>query len=366
MRMVKLIPKLPFRIIMEDDIIHSDTLFSSLINNMVMLYNKNIIERFLNYFMNSEIIISSMFLGLNINRENEFLKQILFFPKLSARIYPFEQVSDKEESEEYDLKKAKKIKFVSLKVLKEILKNWDSGEEFFKYDLLNLPTFSEKFCFFPSEVPLNNEPDRKLFHRLMLKEKFISRIEEPKISGPRFKTEVSDLFSQEETELKEISYGKLSFKPFMFFLIQDNILEEEFKILNATIRLLCDEGIGPKRRTGKGIFDNVQIESLELHKSGELNINLSLIFPDESDKLNNILSYNFIKRGGYIYSNVETKANSLLKSKIRMFVEGSIFKEIIKGKLIDVSPINPSIDLNHKIYRYGINFPLYFGGENEI
>ena len=364
MKLIKLIPKLPFRIIMEDEIIHSDTLFSALINDIVMLYGNDATEKFINYFNNGEIAISSLLLGLNIYREDEFIKHILFFPKPFARISLSEPGNFKEEeSEKYDKKKAKKVKFLSLNLLKEVLNNWDESKKFYRYDLLKQPSFGDEFCFNISEVPLNNEPDREEFKKEIKNNKFISKSEEQKILGSRFESETSELFSQEEAELKIINYGKLRFKPFMFFLLNENLPEDDFKILQATLRLLCDEGIGPKRRTGKGIFKDVIIDDIELPQSGKFAINLSLVFPQESDNLNNLIFYNFIKRGGYIYSNENLNANNSLKSKVRMFTEGSIYKDEIKGKLVDVSP---NTELAHKIYRYGLNFPLYFGGQNEM
>ncbi len=370
MRIVKLIPELPFRIIMEDDIIHSDRFFSAFINNLSIIYENDVVENFIKHFENRKVIISSMFPGLKICRNNQLVNHILFFPKPFARISKYAPSNEiEEEKEKYDKKKAKRIRFVSLEVLKEIFANWDAERGFFRYGLLELPTFGDKYSFHQSEVLLNNDYDRDEFLRLVRKENFITIVDEPKILGSRFETETSNLFSQEETELKEITYGRLKFKPFMFFLLQENLSDDDFKRFYASLRLLCDEGIGPERRIGKGVFKDIQIESIELPQKGNYAMSLSLVFPDkERDNLDNLISYNLVKRGGYIYSNQDSKANYFLKQKIRMFTEGSIFLGEIKGRLQDVSPENlpKEIKLKHKIYRYGINFPLFGGGTDEM
>jgi CRISPR-associated protein Csm4 len=142
----------------------------------------------------------------------------------------------------------------------------------------------------------------------------------------------------------------------LYFLIQYKNSDYK-KRVEATIRLIADEGIGGDRSSGKGLFHYPVFSEINLDIPSEYDgiMTLSLYFPND-DELTGIKDgfYELIERKGYIYSPVNV---SLRRKSERMFTEGSVFPKSPerKGKLVNVTP---NIFTNHSVYRYGLIFAL--------
>ena len=133
--------------------------------------------------------------------------------------------------------------------------------------------------------------------------------------------------------------------------------------LRLCLNLLAEAGLGGERSTGCGLFEwselsiekDPQWEPLwELEKESNKKFCLiSLCFPQE-EEVNNLIGYNLVLRKGWIYS---TSTNLQLKRKTcQMLGEGSIFSKEPKGDMADVTP--GEFKKIHSVYRYGRAFTL--------
>ncbi len=291
----------------DEKIIHSDTLFSAVVNNYSMLYDN--IEEFIH-----DLKISSLFFGFEIENKN-----IYTFPKPIMII----------NSDISKRKEIKGVKFVSKCVLEDILNNYE--------DEFNLSFFDKYLSiegiYISKEELLLNEVDKK-----DLSLKVFDFTEIPKNTINRFDSRSEGIFYEKCLEIKQSP----KVKPFMFFLIDNEITTE----LKATLNLLCEEGIGANRTIGNGIFKNYEIIDFSFNIKSQKAINLSLIYPslNEVDKAE---KYELTERGGFIFYE---KGLTKRKKSIRMIKEGSIFSSLINGENI----LNQLED--KKIYHYGKAF----------
>jgi CRISPR-associated protein Csm4 len=320
MKAVKL--KLPeiAKFSISDDIIHSDTLFSAIVNCYVMLFGDE--EENLKKFI-EQIKISSIFLGLDIKGNNSN-KTIYFLPK---PILNYEIISEKEKRKL--TKKWKKVKYISLKLLEKM------------EDKVNLDSILVNGNF----AILKEEDNSFNFEDL----KFIKRSSEPKNKINRFNNKSEAIFFKDITEYLCVNENSFEIKPFMYFYVENEISKE----LKATIKLMCEEGIGADRTTGKGIF--IELEKIDKIDIGNIKnrINLSLIYPKIED-VEGIGTYKLLKRGGFIYKNGGTGTR---KDVIRMFEEGSVWNRKVEG-------CNKETIFNENtIYHYGKAFLI--GGDNQ-
>jgi CRISPR-associated protein Csm4 len=278
--------------------IHSDTLFSGIINCMGLLYGKDTIDEIIDKFVNNEppFKISSAFL---------YIKDDYFVPR------PF----DLELSDILDFKKAKKVKFVPLEFLLkhsvENKKEWDVS---------------------PTGLLISQKKYKNI----------VGEIERPRVTLDRVNSTC-------EIYYIDSCYFSENAGLWFFLDIFDESLGDKIK---ASIRLLGDEGLGGERTYGLGLFkadisENMAIGSLQ----ESCYLLLSLFYPNKGEKIaGNISSYGFIERAGYIYSPWEM---SKRKKKVRMLTEGSIFTSEPKGYTVDITPKGFQI---HRIVRYGIAY----------
>lgn len=150
----------------------------------------------------------------------------------------------------------------------------------------------------------------------------------------------------------------------LYFLVQfdDPGLKRSFE---AALRLLCDEGIGGDRSSGKGLFHQPDFDRLTLDTPENANgcLCLSLYYPRE-DEMQDLTDgfYELIERRGYIYSPFH---QTLRRRSVRMFTEGSVFPASSPrvGRLANVTP--QSVPTRHPVYRFGIlvSVPCYLGGK---
>ena len=123
----------------------------------------------------------------------------------------------------------------------------------------------------------------------------------------------------------------------------------------AALSLLADSGIGSDRSNGNGFFDWQKQElKLKLAKDHETAVALSLVNPDPSDCSTDWLkdsAYKLISRGGWIGQ------SGLRKKRLRLFAEGSVFKQPLQGRVVDITPANTP----NPVYRDGRGFFIKAG-----
>ena len=303
-----------------DVFLHSDTLFSAIVNSWVNLYDLSA-----RFFENPPFIISSAF---------PFYRDVLFIKKPYARL-KFNQ----QEFERYR-KKIKNAAFISLSLFEKFTK----GEEI---------SVSEKNFIeggFLSDVEIN--------------ERIYSVQERPRSSIPRYIPSSVENSSEESTageEVKtEIFYTTaVHFSQnagLFFFASFEN--EEVKKQFDGALYLLGDTGIGGNRTNGYGLFEVEKTEKFDNpFESGDYSIALSLYHPKEEEVKNGILNgahFSVISRQSWIFSGSACPYRS---KKVRMFDEGSIFNgcDDLSGDIPDITPhiAEETNIFPHRIYRYG-------------
>lgn len=319
-------PKSPFHIGVKEGslektlhYIHSDTLFGALCNAYRLLYEKEELENLLEKFLSDPpFLISSAF---------PYAKDILFFPVPKS-------INFSQHVERKDVKKFKKIEYISQNVLKDLTKH-------------NL------------KAHLNTE--NIIQRRLLVTNEEKKTLEEQRIETIWNEREVPRVTIDRKTNAPNIYYfGEVEYNVHcgMYFII--NFMHSDYKEkIKAAINLLGDEGIGGDRSYGKGLFKATYGGFSWSINSGTF-ITLSMYFPKE-DEIEMIKRghYEMVRRGGWVYS-VDEKG--MRKKFVRMLSEGSTFEgeKTFYGGMIKVA------EGSHPVYRYGYAFPLYMGVVHEI
>jgi CRISPR-associated protein Csm4 len=314
-------PRGPFHLgikesVLEDtsEYIHSDTIFSAICNVYRLLYGRKSLEEILKLFKDHDppFLISSAF---------PYISDTLLFPM--PKSIDLSKYSE-------DIKKFKKVGFVSKSIFERIIKG-KSIEEDIKEENLG----QNGYVLFANE-------EKSQFRKGNIWEKR----EVPRVVIDR-KTSASNIY-----HFGEIVYSK---DCGLYFLIEFKDRGYEGK-LKAAIRLLGDEGIGGDRTYGKGLF---KIKEPEFNKISidltpkEHFITLSLYYP-RKEELTSLREgfYELIGRGGWIYS---PQGKTMRRKFVRMFAEGSVFPAPIQGDLVSVKPKEFT---DHEIYRYGYAFAI--------
>lgn len=330
-------------------IFSSDQLFAAIINNAALLYNGNEVNEIVDHFVNNKFIISSLYYGLDIysNSEEELVETIYFLPK------PFWLIrSDNISTDDFKKrKKFKKVSFISVDVYQKLLDSWDKEEEYFNFDLLNLPTIGDRFAVTKEELAglRFSDKDRSDI-------KFISSNTYQKLQVNRLNNGSENTYYQNELEISHLNIGEYLIKPFMFFMYRGDLSQK----LYASLRLLVEEGLGGKRSRGLGYLNS--IEKIELPLSdkgtGDRFISMSTVYPNR-DELDYSMSYQLRRKDGYIY---DFGGTPFRRKTIRLMSEGSMFSRDIKGQVVDVTPEDNSFKCSHDILVNGKAFLLGFGG----
>ncbi|AZR72424.1 type III-A CRISPR-associated RAMP protein Csm4 [Anoxybacter fermentans] len=329
----------------------SDSLFSAIINNYALLYPEKT-EQIIDKFRKREYLISSCYLGIDFWNGEKKKKTIYFLIK------PFWRIGrDRNEENDDDLRKRKmikKLKYLSLNVYNDLLNAWNEEKGFFEYDLSAQFIIGNKFCISNQEVDdlnLTFEEKRKLADL-----NFIKEYSTPKVAVNRITNKSEAFYYENNIELSYKKIGDYTLKPFFYFLANQAFVEN--KEIRASLNLLCDEGLGGRRSMGIGQFQNCVYEDITgvLSHEGNKYISLSIVFP-KKEEVDNVLSYNLVKRNGYIFSN---GGRAFRKKDVRVMQEGSIFNCKVEGQFLDLKP--EGFKLPHKVYLNGNSFLIGFGG----
>lgn len=256
--------------------IHSDTIFSGIINCYHNLFGIEKTNALIDKFINGEepFLVSSSFYYI----DDEYL-----LPRpLGMSLLNYIK----------DFKKEKKVKFISEKVLFGNVKN-----VFLRGDVLFLKSIDKE----------------------------IYKIEErPRVVIDRI-TNATNIYYNSCCRFND-GCG------LWFYLdVNEKFKEEIF----ASIRLLGDEGIGGERTYGCGQFE-ADFEKVVLPQNqGDSYLLLSLCIPNKKDNLKDLMYYQVIERTGYIYSPYLTSKRHML---YRVIKEGSMLKSKFTGHVIDDTP----------------------------
>lgn len=290
-----------------EEIIHSDTLFSSLCHAWASLYGKKDLEEMLDVFKNEPpFLLSSCFLYQN---------QTYFLPKPAVQPPGFEEARIREE---YG-KSIKKMNYLPAQVFKK----WVKQEEI-TYETLkeNYPDYADGF-------------ERDIIPRVALDR------------------------ATSNSSIYHFGLVKFNKDAGLYCLIKVFKKDYEQK-LESAFRLLGELGLGGERSSGYGRFEVSFPEVPDDLKGisqfeGDKYCLLSLFHPENGLDLKDA-SYGLIERRGWILSPYLKKQYK--RKTVTMFSEGSVFSEPVKGHLVDVTPDIWDKEGIHPIYRYGFGFTV--------
>ena len=349
-----------------DPIIHSDSLFGALCNNYKKLYGNNALVTFIDKVKNN-IKISSCFHGLDIYKlidgKKKLQDSIYFFPRPMKKLV-LDQESEKRINE--SPKALKRVQFISEEVIKKIQNN---EKIVINADLVidNQYLIDEKDYMKLGLMPYLNDKTKERVLNCLSKVHVYKTIEEQKVNVDRT-LETSDTFIAPKIQIQKSEYfvkdeviiSNYVINPFFYFIIEcENSIDKE---LNAAITLIEDEGIGGDRSSGCGFFEKIEINLINnefkdlFTKGTNFCMNMSLMFPRKED-FKNIKRFNLIDRTSFITS---SKNKSFITRKIRLIEEGSIFREKLKGDLVQVAP-EEFKSKYHDVCKYGFGFYLPIG-----
>jgi CRISPR-associated protein Csm4 len=148
----------------------------------------------------------------------------------------------------------------------------------------------------------------------------------------------------------------------LYFLI--DLIDESLRSkLEICLKMLGESGIGGDRSVGYGHFDaEIQVADMttgwsDLFKKREGNnivyYTLSLCHPS-NDEAREALTYQILSRKGWIFS--RSSGKQMKRRACKMFAEGSVFKNPVKGQIADVTP--SEFISEHNVYRYGLGMTV--------
>ncbi len=327
--------------------LHSDTLFSGIINTHALLFGESETTGLIDRFRERKIRLSSAFPLVELSSVGSSVVHLFFLPRPFCHNKP----QQSERAEPGVKKKIKQLKYLSLQVFEAMLQTAtkEQDEITFAFDLLELPKLGEGF------VISKEEQDRLLQIGCSNPEHIIPisthetakvNLQQVENAGPFYET---DLYLNRGM----ISKQKVVWQTHFYFLLEHELQEEELKQFFAALNLLGDEGIGGERSTGAGCFDGFEFLQFQWRLDGPYQTNLALVSP-RPDELSQIVSYEAIIRGGSFLSG--DNSNTKRKQSLRMIREGSIFREKMSGALVEIGQLD-----QRPVYRNGINFGLSFG-----
>jgi len=296
----------------------ADTLFSALINTMSIIYGQDETNFFVEEFTKDPPFrITSLFV---YNEDKHYLPRPLF---------------DNHLSEELKKNLGKELKKVAWLSFPMFLK-WISGKE------LN-----------------ENEIDIMLKDQIHYKKAIEVEIR-PRVTLDRY-SQNSSLYHSGYVHFNKNAglYGFVAIKEDQNLRLFKNILEN-----------LGHIGLGGEKTYGSGMYEVMEFRKVDgdfsriFNTSSPWYVCLSLYHPSPSELpfiQKNALAYDVIRRKGWITSG--RTSLPLKRKSVGFFVEGSVFKDKVKGCLVDVTPdTDPNMLLKHRVFRYGYALTAPIGG----
>jgi CRISPR-associated protein Csm4 len=304
-----------------EQVLHSDTLKSALYVCARKLFGGEAIGDDDSFF--KRFRISSAF---------PFYEGELFFPKPMLRLQPFDT---NEISEEKQGKSHKKIGFLGKNYFEDLI-----GANKLTIQQAHLVSGGKFVSNHPDVLELDNAP--------ILKADVQQRVTIPAdYAQDPLPYYVDRIFFNEGAGL--------------WFAV-DNNDDGIFEIIEKTLKLLGDEGIGTDRAVGNGHFvTTTDTVHLKLPDNATHQLLLSLYCPQQSELNKSLLlmsSYGLLKRGGYLASPDKAEHLTLRKKSVYMFTEGSVFETTapLTGKIENLKPTYSGLSQN--VWRDGLAFSI--------
>lgn len=255
-----------------DKIIHSDTIFSAIINVYSLIYGLEETEKFLQKVIKENAFQCSSAFPLVDN--------IYFVPKPIGYRIGFDE-----------LKKEKKIQFIDIALL------YSNGS-------------------------IDKEWIEKVTRRL---NNAIEVDEKPRVSIDRI-TSSSNIYYMAAVEVREnVNYW--------FFI---DVSEEYDEKIKTAIKVLGDEGIGGERTYGYGQFVPEFVVDNQVYSGNKYLLLSVYKPAESEVKNIATSGYKIIRRGGYSYTPYQEISTEIRYDIYNLFAEGSVFEEKISGEVIGV------------------------------
>ncbi|MDO9547908.1 MAG: type III-A CRISPR-associated RAMP protein Csm4 [Candidatus Marinimicrobia bacterium] len=308
-----------------DEILHSDTLFSAVINMWALLYPGDMA-----LFLPGGGEDSLDFPWFQVSSAFPYQDSCFYFPK------PFVRLNTGDKTNQKDPRIAKKIK--QLKYLDQTL-----FEKAIHNEEIRIPecSFSGNGQFLNAESGQKRSPDQAPFAIYD-----VPRVVKDRRSGSTM----------------PFSFTRICFQKKAGLWFAATFSEEQWaKRFRAALNLLGDTGIGGDRSVGHGQFSVADTGIMELKVPADTRhcLTLSLYHPKTAEipAIREGASYQIIERKGWIFAGI---SKPLRRQAVRMFKEGSVFgnSPSCGGDVVKVLDKDSAPGLDHHIYRYGIAFPI--------
>jgi CRISPR-associated protein Csm4 len=302
-----------------DEYLHSDVLFSALVNNLAQAKDRIFVDKFVTCFNIGDIKISSGFYCIKEGETYEYL-----VPKpVTATNY----------IEDYPkIKTVKKLQFIPSTLWEVKPNDW----------------FNENVL----EIKQALIPNKKSFECI---EKLYDKEIIPNLVKHKPNDNAEGPFSIAAIQIPKIN-NDISIH-FYFLYEQNEGLSEEMKsAFEYAVNMIAFNGLGGERSSGCGFVESIKLDVNQcsfnnLHTGYKTN--LGLLIPNE-DEFNNCISYKLITRGGR-----KTKEVGQLK-RVRMITEGAIIHT-------DGKCLGKTVALGNNHLRYGqpicISIPKFYDDE---
>ncbi len=302
-----------------DEYLHSDVLFSALVNNLAQAKDKAFVDEFVDCFKSGTIKISSGFYCIKEGKKYEYL-----LPKPLTATNFIEDYSK--------IKSVKKLQFIPTALWEVHPENWFKSD-FIETKQAILPkndSFRDIGNLYTKEIVPNlvkHKPDEDA-------------------EGP---------FSVAVIQIPQIS-NEISIHFYFLYEVSEGLSEDMTSAFEYAVNMIAFNGLGGERSSGCGCVESVRWDANEcpvgFSPTGYAT-NLGLLIP-EKHEFDKCISYKLITRGG-------RKAKEVYRLKrVRMISEGAI----IQG---ENQVIGKTIDLSSAHLRYGqpisINIPKFYGDE---
>lgn len=323
----------------------SDRLFSALTNNIRLMYGTERIADFVSLVEGNKLGFSSACFGLEFLPKGESLEKrvIYFLPRPKIDIY-FSNDTYR------SYKEFKKIEYVSINLFKRFSASWNREKDAVIIVPEDVRIVSKKFALLKEELAgISIEVNEWEFLS------FMTHHVQPGVEVNRLNSKSENYFTREDIVIRYQETKNYVIKPFFYFYVNGEIPD----YVRAAIQILADEGVGGRRSSGRGFFQNVELVDSPHHfpDDGPMLMTLSTYFP-KRDEVDTLYSYELEKRNGYIYSRYGT---SLRKKSILTIREGSLLKDEVEGQILDIKPVRFP---DHPVYFYGKPLLVGFGGDS--
>jgi CRISPR-associated protein Csm4 len=301
------------------DILHSDTLFSALVELAARAF-PDFVDVLIECFDKEKVRVSSGFYLAELKKSGN---TIFFLPKPCTT-----EIGEKNKIQ-------RKVKFISKGV-------WEAGIPPKKWtDKNECVILQKQFVVLKTEV--ENYSGRQMEDWQILNIQTL-----PKVAVHKESKEDSIYFQTNVTIPRQ-----RDLMIHIYFLIEtdDQFVNsiEWNKLLNL-IGLLGVEGIGGERSTGCGHITEVTMENFEINLHTPCLGLLSLLFPKDEDELNSVAAYKTFTRGGR-----RVPLQGSLK-RVKMIAEGAVCTKPVSGRII---PLLNGLDYNFRRSGKAFTIPIH-------